>query len=63
MNKNLRIITAVLLLCFAVSLYHRMNHTIYASKAVILLIITTVGLQAIFLITVIRLIISKRQRQ
>jgi hypothetical protein len=62
MNKNLRIITAVLLLCLAVSLYHRMNHTIYASKAIILLIISTVVLQAIFLVTVIRLIVSRRQR-
>lgn len=62
MSKKMRIITAVLLVCFAVSFYHKFNHTIYASRAMILGGISILGLQVIFIMSVIRMFIAWRQR-
>jgi hypothetical protein len=62
MNKKIRIITAVLLVCFAVSGYQRLNHTIYAKTMMPLLIISTLGLQVIFFLTLVRMVNIRRQR-
>lgn len=62
MNKKMRIITAVLLVCFAISGYQRFNHTIYASTMMPLLIISSLGLQVIFFLTLVRIFNIWRQR-
>lgn len=62
MSKKMRIITAVLLVCFAVSFYQRFNHTIYASRTAIPGAVSLAGLQVIFILSVIRMFIAWRQR-
>lgn len=62
MSKKMRIITVVLLVCFAVSCYQQLNHTIYASRTVVLGVVSLVGLQVIFVLSVIRMFIAWRQR-
>ena len=62
MNKKLRIITLVLLVCFAVSGYQVFNHTIYAHMATPLLGISTLGLQVILIVILIGVFTTRRQR-
>jgi len=62
MNKKMRIITLVLLVCFAASGYLVFNHTIYASTVMPLLIISSLGLQVIFFLVLVRIFNVWRQR-
>lgn len=62
MNKKIRIITAVLLVCFAACGYQVFNHTIYAKTVMPLLMISSLGLQVIFFLTLVRMVNIWRQR-